>query len=196
VGFLARMSTATLPRPKAKRRWTYDEFAVESPESNLPTELWDGEIIISAAPRPAHQRILLRTVQGMDDYVRPRRCGEVFVSPVDVVFSGSKAVQPDVVFVSSARKSIVEENCIRGAPDLLVEIISEGTWRRDQVDKKALYEQFGVAEYWIIDPDSRLIEVFTLAKGTYRLHARGVGADTVNSKLLPGLKLAFEQLAG
>ncbi len=188
------MSTATLSRPKARRVWTYDEFAAESAESNLPTELWDGEIIMSAAPRPTHQRIAARTWRYLDEFVNARQLGEALISPIDVVFSGRKAVQPDVVYVSAARKSIVEENCIRGVPDLLIEIISEGTWRRDRVDKKALYEQFGVAEYWIIDPDSRLIEVFTLAKGTYQLHARGVGTEKVTSKLLPGMKVSFGQL--
>jgi len=188
------MSTATRSRPKAKRTWTYDEFAAESPETNLPTELWDGEIIMSAAPRPRHQRIAARTWRLLDEFVATRKLGEAFISPIDVVFSGRKAVQPDVVYVSDARKSMVEENCIRGVPDLLVEVISEGTWRRDRVDKKALYEQFGVAEYWIIDPDSRLIEVFALAKGTYQLHARGVGAEKVGSKLLAGLKVSFDQL--
>lgn len=188
------MSTATLSRPKARRTWTYDEFAAESAETNLPTELWDGEIIMSAAPRPTYQRIAARTWRLLDEFVIARKLGEAFISPIDVVFSGRKAVQPDVVYISQARKSIVEENCIRGVPDLLVEVISEGTWRRDRVDKKALYEQFGVAEYWIIDPDSRLIEVFTLAKGSYQLHTRGVGAEKVGSKLLAGLKLSFDQL--
>jgi Uma2 family endonuclease len=188
------MSTATLSRPKARRTWTYDEFAAESPESNLPTELWDGEIIMSAAPRPVHQRIAARMWRHLEEFVAARKLGEAFVSPIDVVFGVSKAVQPDVVFVSNAQKSIIESTCIRGVPELLVEVISEGTWRRDRVDKKALYEQFGVAEYWIIDPDSRLIEVFTLAKGTYRLHARGIGAEKVTSKLLAGLKVSFEQL--
>ena len=122
-----------------------------------------------------------------------RKVGEVFVSPVDVVLSGSKAVQPDVVFISTAKAAIVQ-NCIRGVPDLLVEVISEGSWRRDRVDKKALYEQFGVAEYWIVDPDSRLIEVFALAEGTYRLHARAIGPEAVGSKLLPGLTVSFDQL--
>lgn len=188
------MSTAAPLRPKARRTWTYDEFAAASAETNLPTELWDGEIIMSAAPRPTHQRIAARTWRWLDEFVVARKLGEAFISPIDVVFGGSKAVQPDVVYVSSARKSIVEENCIRGTPDLLVEVISEGTWRRDRIDKKALYEQFGVAEYWIIDPDSRLIEVFTLTKGTYNLHARGVGAEKVSSKLLAGLKLSFQTL--
>ena len=174
--------------------WTYDEFAAESAETNLPTELWDGEIIMSAAPRPLHQIIVTNLAAALNEHVRPRRLGRGIVSPFDVVFGATKAVQPDVVFVSSAQKSIVESACIRGVPELLFEVISEGTWRRDRVDKKALYEQFGVAEYWIIDPDSRLIEVFALAKGSYQLHARGVGAEKVSSKLLAGLKVSFEQL--
>lgn len=188
------MSPATLSRPKAKRRWTYDEFAAESPETNLPTELWDGEVIMSAAPRPTHQRIAARAWRHLDGFVNARKLGEVFISPLDVVFSGGQAVQPDVVFVSSAKKAIILDDCVRGVPDLLVEVISEGTRRRDRIDKKALYEQFGVAEYWIIDPDSRLIEVFALLHGSYQLHARGVGAEKVGSKLLAGLQASFEQL--
>jgi Uma2 family endonuclease len=188
------MTTATLTPPKAKRLWTYDEFAAESPESNQPTELWDGEIIVSAAPRPNHQRIVLRLARIMEDQMSPRNAGEFFISPIDVVFGTRRAVQPDIVFVSAPRASLVTETCIRGVPDLLVEVISEGTWRRDRVDKKALYEQFGVAEYWIIDPDSRLIEVFSLAEGTYRQHARGVGEDPVTSRLLAGLSVSFAQL--
>ena len=188
------MSTATLSRPKAKRVWTYDEYAAALPETNLPTELWDGEIIMSAASRPIHQIIVTNFSAALNEHVRPRWLGRGIVSPIDVVFGASKAVQPDVVFVSNAQKSIVESACIRGVPALLVEVISEGTWRRDRVDKKALYEQFGVAEYWIIDPDSRLIEVFALAEGIYRLHARGIGAEQVGSSLLPGLTVTFDQL--
>jgi Uma2 family endonuclease len=186
--------TATLPPPEAVRRWTYDEFAAQSPESNLPTELWDGEIIMSAAPRPKHQAIVFNLAEIVKGHVKPRRLGQVFVSPLDVVLGTRRAVQPDIVFVSAARTSIITETCLRGVPDLLVEVISDGTWRRDRVDKKALYEQSGVSEYWIIDPDSRLIEVFALAEGTYRLHARGSGAETVTSHLLPGLTATFAEL--
>jgi len=188
------MSTATLSRPKAQRTWTYDEFAGESAEINLPTELWDGEIVTAGGRPPRHQIVVANAWSQICRVARSKLLGEVLAGPLDVVLSPRRVVQPDVLFVSAARKSIVESTCIRGVPELLVEVISEGTWRRDRVDKKALYEQFGVAEYWIIDPDSRLIEVFTLAKGTYQLHARGVGAEKVSSKLLAGMKVSFEQL--
>jgi Uma2 family endonuclease len=188
------MKTATLPRPEATRRWTYEEMAAELPESNLPTELWDGEIIRSAAPPPRHQIIAAHVWDLLNRHVKAQRLGQVLISPVDVVFGARKAVQPDVLYVSAAKAAIIGEMCIRGVPDLLVEVISEGTWRRDRVDKKALYEQFCVSEYWIVDPDSRLIEVFMLREGNYALHARDVGAEQVGSKLLPGLTVTFDQL--
>jgi Uma2 family endonuclease len=191
AGLALIMATAELEQAEAKRLWTYNEMAAELPESNLPTELWDGEIVMSAAPRLTHQRVVAQLWRTFADHVNARALGEVFISPVDVVFSERKAVQPDLVFVSEARRSILSETCIRGVPDLLVEVISEGTWRRDRVDKKALYEQFGVSEYWIVDPDARLIEVFTLVEGIYRQHSRGLGDESARSKLLPGLSVSF-----
>ena len=126
-GFRSVVATATLTPPKARRRWTYDEMAAELPETNLPTELWDGELIKSAAPRPSHQRIVFGFAEFLKACVKPRKLGEAFISPIDVVLGTNKVVQPDVVFVASAQKSIVESGCIRGVPELLVEIISEGT---------------------------------------------------------------------
>src|SRR6185503_4594800 len=123
------MTTAAISRRKTKRLWTYDEMVAELPETNLPVELWNGEIIMSPAPHPDHQRIVKRLCEKMDRFVSARKLGEVFLSPLDVV------------------------------PDLAVEVISEGSWQRDRIQKKALYEQFGLPEYWIIDPDSRTIEV-------------------------------------
>ena len=134
------MSTATLPRPKAKRRWTYDEFAAESPESNLPTELWDGELIMSPAPRPSHQQVVALFWQALNGFVSSHQLGKVFISPCDVVLTQSRVVQPDIIYISRARQGIIR-NQIRGVPDLVVEVISEGSWRRDRLDKKALYEQ-------------------------------------------------------
>ena len=127
------MATATLRPPKAKRRWTYDEMAAELPETNQPTELWDGELIMSPSPRPSHQRIVLRVARVIEDFADTDGVGEVFVSPLDVVLSSHHVVQPDVIFVANANASIVTETCLRGAPNLVVEVNS-GTWRRDRVD--------------------------------------------------------------
>ena len=187
------MTVAEMTRPKAKRLWTYDQMVAELPEINLPTELWDGEIIMSPTPTPSHQTIVGSLYRLLDGYVREKESGTVFISPLDVVLSQRRVVQPDLFFVSNASKDIIQDR-IRGVPDLAVEVISPGTWKRDRVEKKALYEQVGVAEYWIVDPESRSIEVFALVKGDYQLHTRATDAEFAKSKLLAGFKVSFGQL--
>lgn len=188
------MTSATLPKlPKAKRLWTYAEMVAELPETNLPVELWNGEIIMSPAPHPDHQRIVARIWKLLDRHVTETGSGECFLSPLDIVLTARRVVQPDVFYITKERLGIVR-NHIEGAPDLAVEVISEGTWKRDRVEKKALYEQAGVNEYWIIDPDSETIEVFALVKGVYQLHSRAKGAEVAKSKLLAGFKATFREL--
>jgi len=187
------MTTAALPRPEAKRLWTYDEMVAEMPETNLPVELWNGEIIMSPAPHPDHQEIVLSFAARLKEFVTRGKLGKVYVSPVDVVLTPHRTVQPDVLFVSTARLNIITSR-LDGVPDLAMEVISEGSWQRDRIQKKALYEQFGMPEYWIVDPDSRSIEVFALVNGGYQLHGKGAGEEIVESKLLAGFKISFNEL--
>jgi len=190
--FIEFMATATLPKPKAKRLWTYDEMLAELDETNVPMELWDGEIIMSPTPTPSHQTIVLKFARLLDDFVREKKAGTVFVSPLDVVLSQHRVVQPDLFFISKANSHIIQDR-IRGVPDLAVEVISQ-TWKRDRVDKKALYEQFGISEYWIVDPESRAIEVFALVKDVYQLHSKATETSAAKSRLLSGFKVSFHDL--
>jgi Uma2 family endonuclease len=189
------MTTAELARPKtkAKRLWTYAEMVAELPETNLPVELWNGELIMSPAPHPDHQRIVGSFYKILDRFVEHQELGQVFVSPVDVVLTPRRVVQPDVLFISKARLGIVKD-CIDGAPDLAMEVVSEYSWQRDRIEKKALYEQAGLPEYWIVDPDSETIEVFALTGGVYKLHSRANRGQTAKSKLLAGFSISFKQL--
>jgi Uma2 family endonuclease len=94
-----------------------------------------------------------------------------------------------------ARLDVVKKY-VEGAPDLAMEVISETSWQRDRIQKKALYEQFGLPEYWIADPDSETIEVFVLVKGVYQVHSRAVGAQPAKSRLLSGFSITFKDLLG
>ena len=188
------MATATVLKPRSKKLWTFTELTAKLPESNTPTELWDGELIMSPAPTPSHQDIVLNFASLLRKFVATKKLGKVFVSPIDVVLSQRRAVQPDVLFISTARLSLIQE-VIRGAPDLVAEVVSAGSWKRDRVDKKGLYEQFGVPEYWIIDPEARAIEVFALAKPGYQLHSRATELDeSAKSKLLASFSVHWGQL--
>ncbi len=189
------MTVAAPTRPKAKiqRLWTYDEMVAELPETNLPVELWNGEIVMSPAPHPDHQTIVLNFAVALREFVVADGLGKIFMSPVDVVLTPRRVVQPDVLFIAKHRQDIVQ-NHIVGAPDLVMEVISADSWQRDRIQKKALYEQAGVAEYWIIDPDAAAIEVFALIKGVYQLHSKATGKELAKSRLLAGFKTAFIEL--
>lgn len=148
------------------RPLTYDDL-LATPEDGQRYEIIGGELFVSASPAIRHQRsnrVLLRDV---DDFVVAGDLGEVFYPPVDVRLSPHNFVVPDLVFVSKARAHIVREGLIDGAPDLIVEIISLSSTRRDRVTKPALYAMAGVREYWIVDPESRTVDVFRLQDGRY-----------------------------
>lgn len=148
---------------------------------------------MSPAPHPDHQTIVLNFAAALREFVAAGKSGKVFVSPLDVVLTPRRVVQPDILFIAKNRLGMIGSH-IDGAPDLVMEVISAGSWQRDRIEKKALYEQAGVTEYWIIDPDAATIEVFALVKGIYQLHSKSMGKDTAKSKLLAGFKITFAEV--
>jgi Uma2 family endonuclease len=188
------MAVGTIQKEK-KRLWTFDQLLAEMPESNQPTELWDGELLTTPSPTPVHQAIIRRLANTISEFVYQRGLGEVFFAPLDVVFTQRRVTQPDILFVSTARRAIIQDR-VRGAPDLIIEVISPGTWRRDHVDKRTIYEQFGVSEYWIVDPEAEMIEVLALEEGMYRLAGRYRRGETAQSKLLDGFSAAVDAVLG
>jgi len=155
-------------------------------ESLRRTELVWGRVCEPAAPRYGHQSVVTRLTVLLDQYARNDDVGRVCVSPIDVVLDERRAlvVQPDVVFVSHLRSSIVREQ-IWGAPDLVVEVLSPGTRRRDRTSKLRWYRRYKVGEYWIVDPAAQTITVVTFPE-TGRVRRRSFrGARAVRSTVLP-----------
>jgi Uma2 family endonuclease len=194
---LIRAVITTRPRPAARkpasRRWTFSELRTELPESNLPTELWDGETIMSPAPSFFHQQVVDRFHDRLKAWVRPRRLGRTCAAPVDMVLAPRRAVQPDVVFIATARAAIVDDT-INGPADLVAEVISPESRRRDRFDKKDLYEQHGVREYWLIDPEGPTVEVYYLTRGEYQLVGRWHPGETATSRLLEKFTVPVTEL--
>ena len=179
--------------PEIRRRYTYDEIVDEMPETNQPCELWDGELIMAPAPFFDHQKTVLRFYRRLDDWVSFGKLGEVVASPIDMVLSPHRAVQPDVAFIATARLAIIQR-VIRGPADLVAEVVSLEGPSRDRIEKRDLYEQHGVKEYWIIDPEPETVEVLALMNGRYELVKRSRPGDTAASQLLPGFKVAVDYL--
>ncbi len=194
---LIRLVIVAKPRTVSKkwqqRRWTFEELAAELPESNLPTELWDGELIMSPAPSFFHQEIVARFYKLLDAWISRRRLGKTGIAPLDMVLTTRRAVQPDVIFVSNNRLGIIGER-VMGAADLVAEVISPESRRRDRIEKRDLYEQHGVREYWMIDPEAQTVEVLHLKAGEYGLLGRWHAGEKARSRLLNGFEVSVSGL--
>jgi Uma2 family endonuclease len=138
---------------------------------------------------------LLDVSDCLKSWVHQHRLGDTAVAPVDMVLTTRRAMQPDVVFISNERLGIIKER-IMGAADLVAEVISPGSRRRDRIDKRDLYEQHGVQEYWLIDPEARTVEVLFLESGTYRLVGRWHSGERARSRLLQGFEVTVSPLLG
>jgi len=178
---------------QARRRYTYDELVAEMPETNQPHELWDGELIMAPAPFFDHQKTVLRFYRRLDDWVSATDLGEVIASPIDMVLSAHRAVQPDVAFISKDRLATIQR-AIMGPADLVAEVVSLGGRNRDRIEKRDLYEQHGVKEYWMIDPEPETVEVLALVSGRYELVKRSRPGETAASRLLPGFEVLVSYL--
>lgn len=136
------------------------------PDDGKRYEAIDGELYVTPAPRPPHQWVSMNLAAALWDLlVRPGH-GRVFAAPVGVEFIRTEeGVQPDLLFVSTERLWIITEDSIQGPPDLVIEILSPSTARRDRTVKLDLYRRQQVPEYWIVDLDAKTIEVWRLAEG-------------------------------
>jgi Uma2 family endonuclease len=151
-------------------------------------ELLSGRLLVTPAPSFRHQEIVLALGAHFAAYAR-RQGGRAAVAPVDVALSEHSIVQPDVVYIAPERASIVARH-VAGAPDLVVEVLSPGTARRDLGEKLKLYAEAGVAEYWIVDPAGRTFEFLANRDGAFLL--RLPEQAVYRSAALPALELDVE----
>ena len=172
----------------ARVRLTYEDY-VELPDDKR-YEIIDGELYEMTAPTFRHQDILFNLTLIFGPYTRNNRLGKARFAPIDVIFTSEDIVQPDLVFVSEARRHIIENHGIVGAPDLIVEVLSPSTEAHDRNQKARLYERHGVAEYWMVDMEAETIEVRRLRDGEYG-DAEIYDSGFVSSPLIPGLEVGL-----
>ncbi len=172
--------------------YTYEDFAL-LPEG-APYQLIGGQLVVSPSPSTYHQTILLRLATLIHRVCDTGGLGTAFIAPIDVYLSDTDVYQPDLVVVLAGGAAVVEAHLIRGAPDLVVEILSPSTAYYDLRQKKTAYERFGVMEYWVVDPIERSVEVFTRVEGVFVLHERRAGAEVIRSPSLVGFQIELESL--
>ena len=181
-------------RPKPWIKFTVKDY-MSMPDGKR-YQLLHGEMILAPSPNTIHQSILRRLSRAIEDFVAENALGQVWFAPLDVVLSNHDVAQPDILFVSNSRSSIVTEANIQGAPDLVVEILSSGTATYDRGYKQALYSRHGVREYWLVDPDAETVEVLAQGAQSLLLHATHGRGESLTSPLLPGLAIGLEQVFG
>ncbi len=120
--------------------------------------------------------------------------GEVFSAPYDVVLDNENVVQPDILFVSKERQHLITEKNLQGAPDFIIEILSETTAYKDAILKKLLYARAGVKEYWLVSPDYRIVEVYYLKDKDYILLRTYSEKETIESQVIKGLKIDLKEI--
>lgn len=191
---MANVETRNRP-PAGRIVLTYEDYCA-LPDDGRRYEVIEGELVVTPSPRRAHQRFSRNLLVVLHAHVREHDLGEVFDAPFDVILENTSIVVPDLLFVSRDRLSIVTERGVEGAPDMIVEILSSATARRDRVEKAQLYARHGVGHYWLADPVGRTLETFELTGGQYRLVVSLSGAALFEPPLFPGLTIPLRDLWG
>ncbi|MCG6552698.1 MAG: Uma2 family endonuclease [Candidatus Magnetominusculus sp. LBB02] len=158
------------------------------------TEIINGEEVVGPSPFGRHQVISENLYDIIRHYVKKNKLGRLHYSPLDVIFEeGINRVQPDLLFIRKENMAI-EQDWIRGVPDMVCEIISPGTYERDMVVKRAIYEKYRVPEYWIVLPELQAIEVLTIENDRYKTHSIAEIEGVVTSKAINGLQVNIKDV--
>ena len=165
--------------------FTYKDLR-HTPDDGKRYEVLEGDLIVSPSPKVSHQRIVKR-LQGLLMRAEDAEYGEGFPAPLDVVLSDHDVVEPDLLFIAKDRLGIVTEDNVQGAPDLVVEVISEGSRKRDAITKRVLYARYGVRFYWLVDPEEETVRVFELKEGGYDEPATLRAGQELGCALFPGI---------
>jgi Uma2 family endonuclease len=175
---------------------TYDDFVL-FPDDGLRHELIDGEHYVTPSPNTKHQKVLGNVYLLAAQWLRDHPLGELFLAPFDVVLTPSDVVEPDLLYLSSGRAArILTAANVRGVPELVVEISSPSTRRRDETVKRLLYERAGVSEYWVVDPEVDVVRVYRREGERFARPAElsAEAGDVLTTTLLPGLELVLTDI--
>jgi Uma2 family endonuclease len=183
--------TVTTEFPK---KITFTKFLKMDLDENFYYELINGVVVKKQAPSPAHQEAVTNLSTLFNNYIKEHQLGKCYVSPIDVYFDKYNNSQPDIIFIKKDREFIITKDGIQGQPDLIVEVLSPSTYKIDRNSKFNLYLKFGVSEYWIVDPKTKIVEVYSLQQSYYEMTAHALETGEVESQVLKGLKIDLDKI--
>jgi Uma2 family endonuclease len=177
------------------KQFTYQDYLNLPEEPGYHYEVLEGMLIKEPSPNVRHQRVSRKLQRLLEDFFweyDPE--GEIFNAPLDTTLEESTVVQPDIFYISGKQKEIVKETRIDGPPELIVEIMSPSSHRRDRLQKLMIYQKTGVKHYWLLNPEEKTLECFALRDGVYALIAAGMDEDTVCHPNFEGLSVPLKNL--
>jgi Uma2 family endonuclease len=175
--------------PQGKIVLTYEDYVL-LPNDRNRYEILEGELTGTPAPSTKHQTASVNLLVILFQYIKERDLGKLFHAPIDLILESTSVLQPDLLFVSQARRHIITERAIEGAPDLVVEILSPTTSRTDRVTKAQIYARHRVPVYWIVDLEREAIEIYLLEGDGYRLAATLQGKTPMAAPPFTELEIA------
>ena len=152
-----------------KRDLTYWEYTL-LPDDGNRYEILEGELQMTPSPKTKHKVVSRNLLVEISLFLKKNKIGKVFGAPYDVILSQDNVVEPDIIFISNDNLEIITEDNVQGSPDLLIEILSPSSQDNDRNKKKVIYETYGVKEYWIVDPDLEVVDVYILKDGKFSLN--------------------------
>lgn len=162
---------------RLKRKLGYADYARLPTGDGKRYEVLDGELYVTPAPTPLHQRLSKRLQRRLEDHFEARGLGEVFNAPIDLILAEHDIVEPDLLIV--AEPAQISGRGIEGVPLLVAEVLSPSTRAQDRGIKMRRYGDLGVPHYWIVDPDAQAIECWRLEGGAFRLAAQASVPDVL-----------------
>ena len=174
---------------------TYEDFLL-FPDDGQRHELIDGEHYVTPSPNTKHQRVSGNLHWHIRSFLEGHPSGAVFYAPFDVLFSNFDVVEPDLLYISHQRAAeILAKQHVKGSPDLVIEIGSPGTRKRDETIKKRLYEGSDVSEYWVVDPELNAIRIYRKEAGRFaRAIELSEPGDALTTPLLPGFTVTVAEI--
>jgi Uma2 family endonuclease len=177
-------------KPLSSSQFTYEDL-LNFPDDGRRHEIIDGEHYVTPSPNTSHQTIVLNVAAAIRAFLAQQPLGAVFVAPFDVLFSDLNVVEPDLLYVSRERQAIVTHAHVKGAPDLVVEVLSSSTRRVDEITKRKLYERFDVREFWIVDPELEAVKIYRRSGASFGrpLELTLERDERLTTPMLPGFEI-------